>query len=244
MLGSGKIISNTRFGAFSHDYAICNLRSPAPELIESFAFFSMTCYNVCMKGRVLPSPTIRSPRQIRALASAVRQDIVDALESSGPCSVRELANLLGRRPDALYYHIRALRDADLLVQSTAEGSGESGTIVDLSIRPLNLHYEPGDSVNRDAVCRVVGAMARSAERHFRRAFSPGASEVAGPARDLWAGRCQGWLTEEDTREVNRHLSRILTIMRARQAPVKRGVKKCEITFILAPLPRRRPPKVL
>lgn len=190
------------------------------------------------------SAAIQSPRQIRALASAVRQDIVDALESNGPCSVRELANLLGRRPDALYYHLRVLREVGLLAHSSPEENGEIGAVVDLLFRPLQLRYELGDRANREGVCRVVGAMTRSAERNFRRAFRPGVSEVAGPARDLWAGRCQGWLSEEDTREVNRLLSRVLSIMRARQAPTRRAVKRREITFILAPLPSRRPVKVL
>jgi DNA-binding transcriptional ArsR family regulator len=193
----------------------------------------------------LPSAAaIQSPRQIRALASAVRQDIVDALESNGPCTVRELANLLGRRPDALYYHVRVLREVGLLSQSSGDVNGESGAVVDLLFRPLHLHYELGDRANRDGVCRVVGAMTRSAERHFRRAFRPGVSEIAGPARDLWAGRCQGWLSEQDTREVNRLLSRVLSIMRANQAPPRRAVKRREITFILTPLPSRRPVKLL
>jgi DNA-binding transcriptional ArsR family regulator len=195
----------------------------------------------------IPLPTsgaIESTRQIRALASAVRQDIVDALESNGPCSVRELANLLGRRPDALYYHLRVLGDVGLIAQSKPEETGEGGAIVELLFRPLHLRYEPSDRANREGVCRVVGAMTRSAERHFRRAFRPGVSEVAGPTRDLWAGRCQGWLHEEDIREVNRLLSRVLSIMRTRQAPTRRAVKRREITFILAPLPSRRPLKVL
>ncbi|MBC7789463.1 MAG: helix-turn-helix transcriptional regulator [Anaerolineae bacterium] len=188
------------------------------------------------------SPGIKSLRQIRALASADRQDIVDALESAGPCSVRELATLLGRRPDALYYHIRVLREVGLLSQSSPEENGERGAVVDLLFRPLHLVYELGDRANREGVCRVVGAMARSAQRDFRRAFRPGVAQVEGPARDLWAARCQGWLSDEDMHEVNRMLSRVLSILRARQAPTRTGAKRREITFILAPLPSRRSSK--
>jgi DNA-binding transcriptional ArsR family regulator len=192
----------------------------------------------------LSAPPIKSPRQIKALASAARQDIVDALESAGPCTVRELAGLLGRRPDALYYHLRVLNEVGLIAQFASEDNGEAGATVDVLSRPLHLHYDLGDRANRDGVCRVVGAMARNAQRDFRRAFLPGVSEVTGPARDLWAGRCQGWLTEEDMREVNRLLSRILSIVRARQAPKRQSAKRREITFILAPLPSRRPVKLV
>jgi len=169
---------------------------------------------------------------------------VDALEANGPCSVRALANLLGRRPDALYYHLKVLREVGLVAESNSSDAAETGVVVDVLFRPLQIRYLPGDRVNRAGVCRVVGAMTRSAERHFRRAFRPGVSEVAGPNRDLWAGRCQGWLSEEDTREVNRLLTRILSIMRAHQTPTRRAVKRQEITFVLAPLPGRRPAEVL
>ena len=57
---------------------------------------------------------ISSPRQIRALISPVRQDIVDTVEAAGPCSVADLACLLGMPADGLYYHIRCLTRAGLL----------------------------------------------------------------------------------------------------------------------------------
>lgn len=197
-----------------------------------------------MKAPSPSAPPIKSPRQIRALASAVRQDIVDALESAGPCTIRELAGLLGRRPDALYYHLRVLSEVGLIAQFASEGKGESGATVDVLSRPLHLHYDLSNRSNREGVCRVVGAMARSAQRNFRRAFRPGEAKAEGPTRDLWAGRCQGWLSEEDMREVNRLLSRILSIVRARHTPTRRAAKRREITFILAPLPNRRPMKLL
>ncbi|MBK7369631.1 MAG: helix-turn-helix transcriptional regulator [Candidatus Eisenbacteria bacterium] len=60
-------------------------------------------------------PTLRPhPRAIEALASPVRQDLVVLLENSPPLAVTELARRLGRRPDALYHHLRALQRAGLV----------------------------------------------------------------------------------------------------------------------------------
>ena len=189
-----------------------------------------------MKTLTRHTLVIESPRQIRALASAVRQDVVDALEANGPCTVREVAELLGRRPDALYYHIRALLDVGLLVEVVPVGDADSGTTVDVAFRPVSIRYDLDDRVNREGVCRVVGAMARSAQRSFRKAFRPGHAQAEGPDRNLWAGRCQGWLSKQDTREVNRLLARIQSIMRARQVPTSREATRQEVTFIFAPLP--------
>lgn len=196
-----------------------------------------------MRPEARSAPPIKSRRQIRVLASAVRQDIVDALETAGPCTIRELAALLGRRPDALYYHIRVLTEVGLVAQSASQGKGDAGVSVDVRFRPLSLHYDPNDRSNRDGVTRVVGAMTRSAHRNFRRAFRPGTAQVSGPTRDLWASRSQGWLTDDDMREINRLLSRLLSILRARQSPSRRAATRRELTFILAPLPSRRPIKL-
>jgi predicted transcriptional regulator len=63
--------------------------------------------------RSIPSQgsPIAGARQIRALASPIRQDILDALTAIGPCSVSELAAAIGRPADGLYYHIRHLLKA-------------------------------------------------------------------------------------------------------------------------------------
>jgi predicted transcriptional regulator len=71
---------------------------------------------------------ISTPRQIRVLASPVRQDIVETVDAAGPCSVAELARLLGMPADGLYYHIRRLSSADLLKAVNAKskrGRGEA-----------------------------------------------------------------------------------------------------------------------
>ena len=64
---------------------------------------------------------IAEPRQIRALASPVRQDILDAVVAIGPCTVAELAAALGKPPDAMYYHIRRLLAVRLLVEVASNG---------------------------------------------------------------------------------------------------------------------------
>ena len=193
-----------------------------------------------MTIRAAAEPTIRAPRQIQALASGVRQDIVDALESNGPCSLRALGALLGLRPDALYYHVRVLREARLIIDVEEASDDRPGpAIIDLAHRPLQLQYAPSDRRNRESVCGVVAAMMRSAERRFRRAFRPGRSVVAGPRRDLWAGRCQGWLSDDDLDQVNELLATILQIIRARQQPAAEGAKRRELTFVLVPLLERK-----
>ena len=57
---------------------------------------------------------IRSQKQLAVLASAPRLEIVDILADAGTLSVAELAAVLERPADALYFHLRALLRAGLV----------------------------------------------------------------------------------------------------------------------------------
>lgn len=161
--------------------------------------------------------------QVRALESTVCQEIVDLVQAAGPCSVRELGALMGRRPDSLYYHVRKLSSAGLLVDCGIRGVGRrAGTMYDVPARPLRLAYEPSDPENVGAVSRVVASMLRSAIRDFRGGFRPDLAVVEGEGRNLWAARTKGWLGEEDLAEVNALLNAILEIFQRGQAAEMEG----------------------
>jgi DNA-binding transcriptional ArsR family regulator len=174
-------------------------------------------------------------RQIRALVSPARRDILDAVTAIGPCSVSELAAALGRPADGLYYHIRPLMRARLLTGTGGEGNGLQLDVVN---RGFHLKYQPGSVANRRAVLRAVGAMVRSSERTFRRAYRPGTAVVSGARRNLWAGRARGALSQKELGEVHALIKRIVAILRSgrhdRGAGSRRNRAFYEITFVLAP----------
>src|SRR3954463_6659873 len=79
---------------------------------------------------------IADARQIRALASPIRQDILDAVTAIGPCSVAQLAVALGKPADGLYYHIRRLLDVGLLMEVAADGGGGADLRLDPGPKPF------------------------------------------------------------------------------------------------------------
>jgi hypothetical protein len=181
---------------------------------------------------------ISEPRQIRALSSPIRQDIMDAVTAIGPCSVAELAATLGKPADGLYYHIRHLLAVRLLKEIESDGNGRAELRLDVSHKHLYLDYQPGNRANRSAVLRVIGAMLRSAERIFRRGFRTDVAVVRGPRRNLWAGRSRGALSPDELAEVNVLLDRLNTLMRSgrRDREDQRSADRSqyELTFVLAP----------
>ena len=65
---------------------------------------------------------IRETRQLATMVSPVRHEILRRLSAIGPCTVREIAESLARSPESLYYHLRALREAELIVEIDSEAS--------------------------------------------------------------------------------------------------------------------------
>jgi DNA-binding transcriptional ArsR family regulator len=184
--------------------------------------------------RALARGRIRAIAQIRALASPVRQDILDVVDTLGPCSVATVAHTLGRRPDGLYYHIARLRRVGLIAITEEPGANGRAT-ARLRVRSSApaLVYDPSDARNRDAVLLVVAGMLRNALRGFRRAFRPEHAVVSGLGRNLWAGRRQAVLDTASLEEVNMLVRRILRILHSRRPREAKGGSLHEFTFVLA-----------
>jgi DNA-binding transcriptional ArsR family regulator len=176
--------------------------------------------------------------QIETLSSPIRQDIVDTVDALGSCSVTELAKVLGRPADGLYYHVKALQRAHLLEVSVAIRGGRRETRLSLEGRQF-IRYKPAQATNRAAVLRVVSAMLRNARRHFARGLRAEGAVVGGARRNLWAARTRGGLSRNGLREVNRLLHALL---RAFERPKATGSRRdlYEVTFVLAPAHMRRP----
>lgn len=190
--------------------------------------------------------SIRRADQLGALESTVCQEIVDLVGGAGPCSVRQMADLMGRRPDSLYYHVRKLKGAGLLIDQGTRGSGRRAEAVfDVPGRPLRLVYDPEEPDNVDAVTRIVASMLRSALRDFGQGFRPEVAVVEGQQRNLWAARLKGWMGDSEIAELNSLLGRILEIFhggaergdgdRPGRSPGKAsGYRLHSLTWVLAP----------
>lgn len=181
-----------------------------------------------------------SEKQLRAIVSAARQEIVDAVEAIGPCTIAEVAGLLGRRPTALYGHVARLVRVGLLIPAPAPGgAGRPATMYDVPARPVALRYELRSAHFRRLLIRCVGAMLRNAHRGFAHATTSSRPRVSGPERALWASHTKGRLTRRELRRVNALLAEILAIQR-HAAARGRGREIFELTFVLAPVTSARP----
>jgi predicted transcriptional regulator len=193
------------------------------------------------RGRARRPHVITDLAQIRALASPVRQEVVDAVTAIGPVSVAGLARSLGRTPNALYFHIQKLERLGLLVRCDgAAARGRPSTFYDVPGRPMMLTYQPGQSRTKAPMGKLVRSMLSSAGRSFVRAYRPDVAVVDGADRNLWASRSKRMLSPRELREVNTHLRAVVGLLNQPNRASTGKVRLMELTFVLAPSRGRDP----
>lgn len=181
---------------------------------------------------------IREPEQLQALASSMRQNLMDRLEALGPSTVAQLAESLGVAADGLYYHLKKLEDVGLVRRAdVAKGAGRDGVTWDLAARRWHLAYEPGNPDNESALTDITANLLRQAQRDFERGFGVDGVQVEGALRSLWSLRLEASLSDDELRGINRHLQGILAILRKPQRRAEQPLYA--LTWVLAPLPPRR-----
>ena len=178
---------------------------------------------------------IEQLRQIRALASPARQNLVDAVVSEGPCTIAELAERVGRPADALYHHVRRLVATGLLVEeSVRRAAGRPAVRLTVPGRPMMIAYDQLTGGNVAASSDVVATMLRSARRGFTRALAAPGVRTWGPRRNLWGARTQGWLTARDVETANALLRKLVALFLRGKGAGRSGRALHEFTFVLAP----------
>jgi hypothetical protein len=184
------------------------------------------------------SGRVAGARAIGALVSPVRQELVDTVEAlGGEATIAEVAAQLGRPADGLYYHVRPLVKAGLLVRRVHPDGDRFATPAARG-RRLAIEYAPGDPASAAALRRVVASMLRIARRDFDAGLRRPGVVANGPRRALWAARSKGWVSAAELAELNALLARAAALLRK---PRGRGRDQLvSLCFVLAPIAARAP----
>jgi DNA-binding transcriptional ArsR family regulator len=182
-----------------------------------------------------PVVPIDRPAQLRALASPVRQEVLDVLDAAGPCSIAELGERLARAPDSLYFHVRRLMKVALVVEAGRKQEGRHAFVVyDVAARPLRIDRSKARAKDMQA---VVGGILRLAARDFRRGLDGTDAVATGPARNHAGARFRGWLDARRLARANELLEELGLLLRAGSPGA--GCQPVALAWVLAPVPGRR-----
>jgi DNA-binding transcriptional ArsR family regulator len=187
-----------------------------------------------MSKSTIDTRAIDDPALITLLASPVRQEIVDTLAAlGGDASVADLALQLGRHADGLYYHLKVLCKARLIVElDAASGDERRYRLAGDASQPLRLAYRVDDADHVAALRKFAHGLLQVAEKDFGEALAMPGVVLEGPARQLWAARNKGWLSQSELEEANALLERLCALMSQTRTTERSLLLSC--TFALAP----------
>lgn len=172
--------------------------------------------------------------RIEALASPLRQELVDVLSQHGPATIQVLGELLDRAPDGLYYHVRQLVALGLLREAgSVPSGGRDAKRYDLAGRPMRIVHRAGDAPQLDAVKRSISSLLRVSGRDAHKALDAGIVRVDPAAPEFLGMRARTWLDDDELARVRALLQELARVVGA--AKTKRRGRSYSVTFLLTPL---------
>jgi len=182
---------------------------------------------------------VSDPRAIACLRSALRQRVLDRLETIGPASAADLAGSLALAPDRMYYHLKCLLDVGLIVEAGVRGVGRHQQVLyDLPVKHWHLAYDPDDPERVTAINKLTASMLREARRDFEQGWQHPKAKGAGSRRTQWSLRLEGYLNNRELAQLNHHLQAIVDLLRKPKPKRRRSGTHVALTWILAPLRTR------
>lgn len=178
-----------------------------------------------------------TPRQARSLLLPARLEALEAFQALGAATVAEAAARLGRRPDALHYHVRALQRTGLLrkLPRPADSGGRPAARY-AAVEPGRFAFplDRASAAGRALWVRASAAVLRAAQRDVAAAVAADEARVDGLVPNTAVHRAKAWLDDADLRDLARRIAAIERFLAARKEP---GHGRLHVfTFALAPLP--------
>ena len=176
---------------------------------------------------------IISPGQLEALTSPLRQDIITALESCrAPVSILEIAELLARPADSLYYHFRILEKAALIKE--AGHREEHGKPVQLYLpiaKSIQIKYDLSSSRFRAVLKKVFRTALKLTHRNFDVAIDSKTARSESDSRNIYFCQMEANLSANKLKQLNHHIEGIREIM-SNQSANPEG-QRCSVFLALS-----------
>ena len=182
----------------------------------------------------MKSPRVLTERQRKAFVSPLRIELIECLLRSGPSSVAELGEMLGRAPDSLYYHVRLLLKAEILRESSSRPLGVHGEAIYEAVASSFLtHCDPESPESVDTERASLGALLRLTERTYSRALERKTLRTHGKRRELDALRIRVNLDAEARAELNKRVDELFEFLR--DASSATGGRATCVTLVHCPI---------
>jgi predicted transcriptional regulator len=165
----------------------------------------------------MPRPLIHTVKTLShwtLMMAPVRFELIEAMRSIAPCSIRELALALDRPADTLYPHVRQLLKIGVVLDAGERpGRTRSERVYDLAADDFRPSFGGGRSASAakaidrsmQTMAGIVARTSRAASRAGLLAFGPGAQTVIGKIEMAWLTPAEFLHVRERLRSLKRFL---------------------------------------
>ena len=180
---------------------------------------------------------ILRPEQIRALASPLRHEIGDHLAAHGPMTATALALALGRRPTAIYHHVKRLLAVGLVRTREETGARGRPAVLYETVAPrMRLARAARIPRNRPLLARAGATAATQAARDYASGFAAPHWAIEGAGRNHWFFRVVAAPSPRRLKRINELLDRVAELV---WAPDPNPGPPISVAWFLSPLGRKR-----
>ncbi len=180
---------------------------------------------------------IRDTEQLAAIVSPPRQRVIAALRERGEATVAELADDLGEKAEALYYHVHKLVDAGLVIELDPRPGLRRPQSVYRLIRPgLMVDPKCRDEGFLDTLGQLYASAVREAQRNLERALERERERSPRRDRDTGVLVLQARLAPAHVAQLRELLLQACDFMVAHDDPTQ---QRYSMTAIASPVVRRR-----
>ncbi len=172
--------------------------------------------------------------QLAAVTQPLRMEIVDLVAHHGPCSIGEVADLMGRARSTLYFHVDKLCEVGLLLAAGERGDGRAREALYRAPGvPVDIVFNSDDPIVVEATIRYASNILARAKRALTAAFASKRVTTDGPRRNAHIDQTSCWLDETQLAKMNQHLDAIRDIVAT--GPKRRHAELHLITVAISKL---------
>ena len=166
-----------------------------------------------MTGRPDQTYWILEKKQIEAMTSARRHDIVDRLAVGGPMSIKSLAEQIGAQPSALYHHVEKLLRVGLVVEAGNQVVNRRREQLYATPAPrMRLARALVENKHPAVINEIVASLTRQMARDFKSGAAQVTRQAEGEERNFGFSRLIGRPTSAQLARINACLAEVSEIL--------------------------------
>ena len=149
------------------------------------------------------------PRHFRGMNSKVRQEIIGAIRIIEPCSVREIAGRIHRKPETVYYHIDILIEAGMIHEVAKRPAGKRDeALYEATCDRFRFHPTCRTPAFLRDMRRTYSTMIRTTEQQILESVGADGEIRQGRGKNMRVQFYAASLTRKDLDELNRRLDAV------------------------------------